>query len=92
MSMKEGGVKHQPRTLTSDEEMRLLAGFVVQPFLAAGVAFMIFPWLLLDRAGRTLAGGSPADPTAAAVSVALATGIAACLVTLFGVSRPLYGY
>jgi hypothetical protein len=30
-----------PRTLSSIEELRLVAGLVVQPFLAAGLAFVI---------------------------------------------------
>jgi hypothetical protein len=65
--------------------MRLLGGLVVQPALAGGVAFVSFPLLLLDRSGRTLAGGFPADPIDAAVSVALGAGIVAFFVTLVGV-------
>ena len=66
--------------------MRLFAGLAVQPFWAAIVAFFSFPLLLLDRAGQTLAGGVPADPTDAAISVALGTGIVAAVVTLVGVA------
>jgi hypothetical protein len=36
--------------------MRVLGGLVVQPFVAAGLAFFTFPLLLLDRDGYTLAG------------------------------------
>src|SRR5471032_2246915 len=78
-------VAHQPRTLAWAEEMRLFGGLVVQPVLAGSVAFVIFPLLVLDRSGLTLAGGFPADPTGAAVSVALGTGIVAFFVTLVGV-------
>jgi hypothetical protein len=58
---------------------------VVQPFLAAGVAVLSFPVLLLDRSGRTLAGGLMPDATDAAVSVALGTGLVALVVTAAGV-------
>ena len=63
----------------------MLAGLVVQPFFAAGLAFMAFPLFLLDREGRTLDGGSPSDPTGAALSVALGAGLVAGVVTLIGV-------
>ena len=74
-----------PRTLSPAEEMRVLAGLVVQPFLAAGLAFIAFPVFLLDSEGRTLAGGYPSDPTASALSVALGAGVVAGVVTLIGV-------
>jgi hypothetical protein len=74
-----------PRTLNSAEEMRVLAGLLVQPFLAGGLAFIAFPLLLLDQDGRTLAGGYPSDPTDAALSVAMGTFVVAGVVTLFGV-------
>src|SRR5262245_22900664 len=75
----------QPRALTALEETRLLAGLFVQPFIASGVAFFSFPVLLLDRNGETLAGGFPGDPTDAAFSVALGTGLVALVVTVVGV-------
>jgi hypothetical protein len=53
----------KPRTLTAAEEMRLFVGFVVQPFVAAGVAFFAFPFLLLGRDGA----GGYTEPTQAAV-------------------------
>ena len=74
-----------PRTLSSAEEMRVFAGMVVQPFLAAGLAFIGFPLFLLDLEGRTLAGGYPSDPTQAALSVAIGAGLVAGVVTLIGV-------
>lgn len=74
-----------PRTLNSAEEMRVLAGLLVQPFLAAGLAFIAFPLLLLDGNGRALAGGYPSDPTDAALSVAIGTFLVAGVVTLIGV-------
>ena len=58
-----------PRTLSSAEEMRVFAGMVVQPFLAAGLAFIGFPLFLLDLERRTLAGGYPSDPTQAARAI-----------------------
>lgn len=74
----------QTRTLSSVEQGRLLAALAVQPFLAAATAFFSFP-LLLDRTGRTMAGGFPSDPTDAAVSIAAGVGIVALLVTVIGV-------
>lgn len=41
----------QPRTLTPAEEMRLFAGLAAQPFVAAGVAFVSVPILLLREPG-----------------------------------------
>ena len=64
--------------------MRLFVGLAVQPFLTAAAAFVSFP-LLLDRSGRTLAGGFPADAADAAVSVAFGVGIVAVFVTVAGV-------
>jgi hypothetical protein len=74
-----------PRTLNSAEEMRILTGSLVQPLLAAGLAFLTFPLLVLDRNGQTLAGGYPSDPTDAALSLAVGTGMVAGMVTLIGV-------
>jgi hypothetical protein len=65
--------------------MKLLAGLVVQPFLAGGLAFFGFHVFLIDGNGRTLAGGVPSDLTDAAVSVAFGTGLVALLVTVVGV-------
>jgi hypothetical protein len=78
-------MKHPARTLSPAEEMRMLGGMVVQPFVAAGLAFVTFPLLLLDREGQTLAGGFPADVTDAALSVAMGAGIVAGLIVLVGV-------
>ena len=75
----------QSRTLTPADQLKLFVGLAVQPFLAAAVAFVSFPLVLLDRAGRTLAGGFPSDPTDAAISVALGVGVVALFVTLVGV-------
>jgi len=69
-----------PRTLTAAEEMRLCAGFVVQPLVTAVAAFVLFPFLLLDRAGETFAGGHPGDVTGSAVSIAAGTFIAAVVI------------
>lgn len=78
-------VKREARTLTPAQELKLLAGLAVQPFLAAAVAFVSFPLVLIDRTGRTLAGGFTSDPTDAAISVALGVGVVALFVTIVGV-------
>jgi hypothetical protein len=65
--------------------MKLLAGLAVQPFLAAVVAFVGFPFFLLDRTGQTLAGGFPADRTDAAIAVAFGVAIVALFITVVGV-------
>lgn len=70
-----------PRRLTPAEELKLLTGLAVQPVLAFAVAFVSFPFVLLDRAGRTLGGGFPSDPTDAALSVALGVGVVAVFMT-----------
>ena len=77
-------MKRPTRKLCPAEEMRLLVGLVVQPFVATAVAFLAFPPLLLDRNGHTLAGGFPVDVTDAARSVALGAGLLAFFVTLVG--------
>ena len=63
-------------------ELRLFAGFVVQPFVAAGLGFLCFP--LVERSGRALYGGTTDDATRAAVSFAAGVGIVAFFVTLCG--------
>jgi hypothetical protein len=78
-------MKPSPRTLTPSEELLVAGGLLVQPFLAAVLAFALFPRLLLDRQGQALAGGYPMDPADAAVSVAIGAGIVAGAVTLLGV-------
>jgi hypothetical protein len=78
-------MKHPGLTLSPAEELRILGGLVVQPFVAAGLAYVMFPLLLLDRDGQTLAGGFPADVADAALSVAMGAGIVAGVVVLVGV-------
>ncbi len=75
---------HQPRALSGSEELKLFAGLVIQPILAAGLTFFLFPALLLDSNGRTLAGGFPGDAVGAAWSVAIGAGIVAFFVALVG--------
>lgn len=69
----------QSRDPTVAQEMRLLAGFVVQPFAAAMLGFIAFP--LIDL---TLEGGGTTDPIGAAISIALGAGLAAIFVTVCG--------
>jgi hypothetical protein len=78
-------MRRQSRALSSSDEIKLLAGLAVQPFVASAVAFFSFPVFLLDGNGQTLAGGRPVDPTAAAVSVAIGTGLVALFVSVVGV-------
>ena len=75
-------MRHKPRTLTPSQEGRLFVGLLLQPFVAGGVAFVLFRLVLLDRAGRTLAGSTPDDPGGAAFAVAISTGIVAFMATL----------
>jgi hypothetical protein len=78
-------MKRPVRTLSPADELRVLGGLVVQPVLAAGLAFVTFPLLLLDRDGQTLAGGFPADATDAALSAAMGVGIVAGIIVLVAV-------
>jgi hypothetical protein len=70
--------------LMSSTALRFFAGVAIQPFLAGVCAFFMFPVLLLDGHGETLAGGRPADSTEAALSVALVTGVLALIVGFTG--------
>ena len=72
------------RALSPAEEMRVFWGIVVQPFVAGGLAFISVPALLLDRSGRTLAGGFPSDAIDAARSVAIGAALVALIVALAG--------
>ncbi len=62
-----------------NRDLRLLVGFLVQPFAAAALGFVTFP--LIEMTGRALYGGMSADLLDAAVSVATGAGLAAFLVT-----------
>jgi hypothetical protein len=68
--------------LSSGDELRLFAGLAVQPFVAAALAFMLFP--VVDYTGRPLYGGFPADPVDAAISFSFGVGIVALAVTVCG--------
>jgi hypothetical protein len=72
------------RTLSPAEEMKVFVGVIVQPLVAAWLAFIAFPIFLLDRNGHTLAGGVPSDRMGAAFSVAIVVGVVALLVTVVG--------
>jgi len=73
---------NQSRDLTVAQEMRLFAGFVVQPFSAAVLGFIAFP--LIDLTRTALEGGGTTDAMRAAISVGLGAGFAAFLVTVCG--------
>ena len=83
-------MKRKPRTLTPSEEVRLFMALLVQPFVAGGLAFLLFPVLLLDRSGRTLAGGFPLDVIDAARSVAIGAAMVAFAVTLLAAPVALW--
>src|SRR5262245_56061758 len=74
-------VTREVRTLSPSEEMRLAAGVLAQPFVAAIVAFLIFPAFLLDRSGHYLSGRIP-DTFVAARSAAFGAGLLAIVLTL----------
>ena len=69
--------------------MQLLAGLAVQPFVAAGVAFASFRFVMLDLDGRT-PGGGRVDTMDAAVSVAFGVGIAAFFLAIVAVFPVFY--
>ena len=70
------------RTLIPADENRLLLGLVVQPFVAAALAFALFP--LVEYTGRLVyGGGRPIDPVDAAPSFAIMAGVVASFVTGF---------
>ena len=72
----------EPQTLTPGQESRLLHGLVVQPFVAAALAFALFP--LVDYTGRLVyGGGRPADPIETAMGFGVMTGVVASFVTGF---------
>lgn len=70
---------NQPQTLTPAEENRLLLGLVVQPFVAAALAFALFP--LVEYTGRLVyGGGRTVDPVEAATGFAIMAGVVASFV------------
>ena len=70
----------EPQTLTSAQESSLLRGLVVQPFVAAALAFALFP--LVDYTGRMVyGGGRTVDPIETAVGFGVMAGVAASVVT-----------
>lgn len=75
-------MREQPRRLSSAQEMRLFLGLFVQPFVAAGLAFVAFP--VVEHTGRALHGRISVDPLDAAASLAAGVAIVAFLVTLCG--------
>jgi len=61
-------------------------GLMAQPFVAAALAFALFP--LIDYTGRLLYGGGSSDFLDAAIPFAILTGVAASFVT-GGLAYPL---
>lgn len=62
--------------------MRIFYGFLVQPLSAATLGFLAFP--LIEFTRRAIEGGTTSDPMRAAISVGLAAGFAAFMVTVCG--------
>lgn len=72
----------RPQTLTPAEENRLLLGLVLQPFVAAALAFALFP--LVEYTGRMVyGGGRPVDLMDAAPGFAIIAGVLASFATGF---------
>lgn len=66
----------RPQTLTRAQENRLLLGLAVQPFVAAALAFALFP--VVDYTGRLLyGGGRTVDPVESAVGFGIIAGVVA---------------
>ena len=77
-------VAHQAVTendLTQAQRLRVLAGFVVQPFASAAVGFVTFPLLVLTDPRRHQALGGDLR---GAMSVAFGVALVAVFVTAFG--------
>jgi hypothetical protein len=67
--------------------LRVGAGLLVQPVVAAALAFATFP--LLERTGRTLYGGMSVDLFDAGIAVAAGAGMLAFFVAFVG-ALPLF--
>lgn len=63
--------------------LRLLAGLAVQPFVAAGLAYLIAP--LIEWSSRSPSSPGGSDPTEVAVSLAVGAALVAFFVVLLGV-------
>jgi hypothetical protein len=70
----------QPRTLSGSEETRIFLGLMVQPFIAAGLAFVSSP--LMEWSGRAIYGGIDVDPVHLAITQAFGAGVAAFFVSI----------
>jgi hypothetical protein len=78
-------VAHQAVTesdLTQAQRLRVLAGFVVQPFTAAALGFVSFP--LIELTHPTLNGRQVAGTADGALAIAFGAAFAAVFVTAFG--------
>ena len=73
------------RTLNHRQEMRVLVGLTVQPFVCGLTASVGFALFLLDNYGETLAGGRPMNVAASAFSVAVGVAIVAVFISIVGV-------
>jgi hypothetical protein len=60
--------------------MRVFVGLVVQPFVAAGLAFVSSP--LMEWSGRAIYGGIDVDPVHLAITQAFGAGVAAFFVSI----------
>jgi hypothetical protein len=70
------------QSLTPAQESTLMRGLLVQPFVAAALAFALFP--LIDYSGRLVyGGGRTVDPIETAVGFGVMAGVVASFVTGF---------
>ena len=69
-----------PRTLSGSEEMRVFLGLVVQPVVAAGLAFVSSP--LMEWSGHAIHGHLDGDLLHFAITQAFAASVAAFFVSI----------
>ena len=77
------------RLLSKADELRVLAGLAVQPFVAALLALVTFP--LTEYTGRLVYGGRPVDPVRSAIAFAIGVGIVGLATTVLG-ALPALGW
>jgi hypothetical protein len=72
----------RPVDIPVNDQMRLLAGFAMQPVVAAAVGFVSFP--AIDLSGRAIGlyAGVPANSLDAAISIAAGAAMVAFVITL----------
>jgi hypothetical protein len=81
----------RPVDIPVNDQMRLLAGFAVQPVVAAAVGFMSFP--AIDLSGRAIGlyVGVPANKLDAAISIAAGAAMVAFFTVFVAVPAVIFG-